>query len=133
MFHAALQQSQHTSPGLDNYRSPITEIVTFYFAADFPDHLHDKVNADTTKFRKALEQQDGCNASAGGWAIEQVDLPDGQGKGKSYIMIIGWDSIEAHTQALQLPAVKDHVPLILGLPGVVAREMCHVALSEFTE
>ncbi len=129
MFHAALKPFP-PSQALSKTHSPITEIVTFYFAADFPEASHDKIASDTETFRNALEAPGGCNASAGGWVLEQIDLPNGQGNGKAFVMVIGWDSVDAHTQFLQNPIVKKHVPLIMGLPGVIGRDMCHVSLTE---
>ncbi len=129
MYHAALTPFPPRQ-ALSKVHSPVTEIVTFYFAADFPETSHDKISSDTETFRNALGAPGGCNASAGGWVLEQVDLPDGQGKGKAFVMVIGWDSVDAHTKFLQDPIVQKHVPLIIGLPGVIARDMCHVSLTE---
>jgi hypothetical protein len=129
MYHAALIPI-HPSHVLSKVHSPVTEIVTFYFAADFPAASHDKISSDTKKFRAALEAPGGCNSSAGGWVLEQVDLPNGQGKGKAFVMVIGWDSVDAHTEFLEDPIVQKHVPLIIDLPGVIGRDMCHVSLTE---
>lgn len=129
MYHAALAPFPPRQ-ALSKVHSPITEIVTFYFAADFPEASHGKISSDTETFRKALAGPGGCNASAGGWVQEQVDLPNEQGKGKAFVMVIGWDSVDAHVAFLQDPVVQKHVPLIIGLPGVVARDMCHVSLTE---
>lgn len=129
MYHAALTPfpARHA---LSKSHSPVTEIVTFYFAADFPEESYDKISSDTEKFRKALERPGGANHSSGGWVLELVDLPDNQGKGKAFIMVIGWDSIAAHEECLKDSIVQQHVPLIIGLPGVVARDMFHVSLTE---
>jgi hypothetical protein len=115
---------------LSKVHSPVTEIVTFYFAADFPGPSHDKISSDTETFRNALKAPGGCNASAGGWVLDQVDLPNGQGKAKAFVMLIGWDSVDAHIKFLVDPIVQKYLPLIMGLPGVIGRDMCHVSLTE---
>lgn len=129
MYHAAFAPP-HPRQVLSKIHSPVTEIVTFYFAADFPEALHDKITSDTERFRTTLEAQDGCKASAAGWVLEQVDLPNAQGKGKAFLMVIGWNSVDAHNESLKDPVVQGLVPIIVGLPGVIARDMCHVSLTE---
>lgn len=62
--------------------------------------------------------------------MDQVDLPNGQGKAKAFVMLIGWDSVDAHIKFLVDPIVQKYLPLIMGLPGVIGRDMCHVSLTE---
>ena len=129
MYHAALAPLP-LSKVLSKVHSPVTEIVTFYFAADFPEALQNQIDSDTKKFRDILETPGGCTSSAGGWVLGLVDLPTGRGKGRAFIMMIGWDSVEAHTGFLETAILQNHVALITGLPGVIKRDMCHVVLTE---
>lgn len=110
--------------------SPVVEIVTVYFPANIPKTSQDKIASDIRKFRDVLEGPGGCNASAGGWVLEEVTTPGGEEKGKAYIMMLGWDSVEAHNEFIKTPIVQEHVYLMMDLPGPIGRNMCHVSLTE---
>lgn len=125
VYHAELTPFPPNT--LSKPTSAVTEIATIYFPADISKESQDKVISDTTRFRDAVGS--GCNASSGGWVLEDVDLPGQEKKGKAFIMMFGWDSIEAHTECVKTAKVQEHVPLIVGL-GQVGLEMCHVSLTE---
>lgn len=114
---------------LSKAHSPVVEIVTIYFPADLPQASQSRVMADIRKFRDVLEGPGGCNASAGGWVLEDMTIPGSDEKSKAFVMMFGWNSVEAHIAFVRTPLVQEHVHLIAGL-GQSSLDMCHVTLME---
>lgn len=109
--------------------SPITEIVTIYFPVDISATARAKVVSDTELFRKACEGPAGCKAHTAGWVLEDVDVPGQSEKGKAFVMLLGWDSIDAHNNCVKTPKVQEQVHLIAGL-GQTSLTMHHVSLKQ---
>ncbi|KAK5064806.1 hypothetical protein LTR84_000640 [Exophiala bonariae] len=97
--------------------SPVAEIVTIYFPSNLSTESQHKIVSNTGKFRSVLADPGGCNASSGGWIMEEVEVPGQGNKGRAFVMIFGWDSIEAHTECVKTPRVQEHVHLIAELEG----------------
>ncbi|KEF58322.1 uncharacterized protein A1O9_06248 [Exophiala aquamarina CBS 119918] len=131
IYHAEL--TPEPAPGiLTKPQSPVTEVATIYFPVDLPELTQEKVVSDTKKFRAILDTPDGCIASSGGWVLEEVEIPGQDKKGKAFIMMFGWESIEAHNSFVKTPKVQEHVHLIAGLGGLISLDMCHVAFTEIS-
>lgn len=128
VYHAALSPSPPRRT-LSKAHSPVVEIVTISFPANLPQASQNTVTADIRKFRDVLESPGGCNASAGGWVLEDMLIPGSDEKGKAFVMMFGWDSVEAHSAFVKTPVVQEHVHLIAGL-GQSSLDMCHVSLAE---
>jgi hypothetical protein len=131
VYHAELTP-EPTLGTLTQPQSPVTEVVTIYLPADLSQASQDKIASDTRKFREVLEVPGGCITSSGGWVLEEVGIPGQDKKGKAFIMMFGWDSIEAHTSFVKTAKVQEHVHLIAGLVGLISLDMCHVALTEIS-
>ena len=110
--------------------SPVTEVVTLYFSLDLAKASQDKIASDTRKFRDILAGPGGCNASAGGWVLEEVSIPGQEERGKAFIMMMGWDSVDAHNEFIKTPVVQEHEYLIMDIVGRISLNMCHVSLTE---
>lgn len=127
VYHAEL--TSVPANAISKPTSTVAEIVTIYFPSDIAKESQDKVASDTKKFREVLAGPGGCNASCGGWVLEEIDVPGKGTKGRAFVMMFGWDSIEAHNECVKTPRVQEHVHLIAGLSGMIGLEMCHVGLS----
>lgn len=98
---------------LSDHVSPTTEIGTVYFSSDIPE-------SEQNKFAEAFKQQcenivksseKATGASAGGWAIEEVTIPGTSEKGKVYIGLIGWQTMEDHIHWRNTVAHDENIKL----------------------
>lgn len=74
---------------------------------------------------------EGCRGSAGGWVAEELDLPGGSEKGKAYVMLIGWTSVDSHMKYRETQSFKDNIHLLRGAKDLKNLAVFHVAASEF--
>ncbi|OQU95927.1 hypothetical protein CLAIMM_02082 [Cladophialophora immunda] len=128
--HHAIFDPSPPRRSLSEPHSPVTEIVTICFPLHLCKQSQEKVSADTKEFRSILEGPNGCNGSAGGWILEEINPSGKEEKSKAFTMMFGWDSVEAHNDFMKKPHIQEHVHLIQGLPGLASLEMCHVTLTE---
>lgn len=69
--------------------------------------------------------------SAGGFSVEDdVPGPSSGEKGKVYVAVIGWESVEAHKANNQTQAVKDVIPLLRDAKGMVSHSNVHIEATE---
>lgn len=105
--------------------APVTEIATFYYDNEPPEDSF----AGAKKLVEAL-QKDGQNIF--GWAFgktHEVIERDGA-KGKGNVLVIGWETVQAHLDARQTQAFKDNIHH-LRTPQVKAAEVHHVAILNY--
>lgn len=70
--------------------------------------------------------------SAGGWSVE-TDVPqsgDAAKKGKVYVAVIGWASVDAHHAFRETKEFKDNIHLLREAEGIQATELVHVETTE---
>lgn len=99
------------SEALSDHVSPTTEIRVFYFASDFNDHdgAADMVKQQVANMEKEAKSH---TASAGGWTEEEVSIPGTSDKGKAYVALIGWQSMEAHMEWRATPAHEENLKIM---------------------
>ena len=87
------------SKALSDHISPITEIRTTYFSSDISESdQNDFAETFKQQVNKLNDSTDKATAAAnGGWAVEEATIPRTSDKGKVYIGLIGWNSMEDHT------------------------------------
>ena len=109
LFHAHLTPHPATE-ALSDRVSPATEILTVYFPNDYSQADQDQFLEDIKKLVKAIEDNaETYTGSAGGWVEEEIPIPGTSDKGKAYIALIGWKSMEDHIAFRSHPALKENM------------------------
>ncbi len=123
MLHATFDP--HPPSAALSVNNSVTEVLTAYFASK--DESYD---GNIRKFVDVLEGLGGFKAACGGWVIEDVEdeKVGEEGKGKAYVGVVGWESVEAHMRARETDAYKENVHLLRD--GPVAMEVHHTTFSE---
>ncbi len=101
---------------------------TLYSQED-QDRVGDNVNGFVSVLEKELETY---RASAGGWVDEEIDIPGTDEKGKAYVLLIGWTSVEAHMEFRATKAFKDNVETLSGAKDLKKIEAVNSSLTEVT-
>ncbi len=105
--------------------------MTVYFPQDYSQADQDKFLEDIKKLVKAVEDNaDTYTASAGGWVVEDVPIPDTSEKGKAYVVLIGWKSMEDHTAFTSTQAFKDNSHWLTEAKDVKHYSMVHYSGTE---
>ena len=113
-------------PPLSNVLSSITEVITCYFETHDPEY-----DGNVNKLVDAMkEKAEGFKTASKGWVIEDVEHEKiGSGKkGKAFVIVFGWDSVEAHMKFRETQAFKDNVHCLR--EGSLARAVHHTAFIE---
>ncbi|CAD6573718.1 MAG: hypothetical protein ASARMPREDX12_006216 [Alectoria sarmentosa] len=102
--------------------SPVTEVLTFYFEGE-----NDGFDSKLRQFIKVIsDNAEGFKAASGGWVIEDVEYKGK--KGKAYVAILGWESVEAHMNFRETQTFKDSINIVRADP--LGMEVHH---TEFLE
>lgn len=120
MYHANL--TPHPPTAAVGTASPVTEVLTCYFEKE-DDGFESKVNQ---LIKVISENAEGFKAASGGWVIEDVEY-EGK-KGKAYVGVLGWESVEAHMSFRETQAFKDNIHLLRGDP--LGMEVHHTKFAE---
>ncbi|KAK1082524.1 hypothetical protein LTR33_003861 [Friedmanniomyces endolithicus] len=106
--------------------APVTEVATFFFEGAAPTAVLDRV----TRFREVLNKQhvSGVLGAAAGLSLEELES-EGV-KGTAAMLLIGWESVDAHMAFQKTQLFKDSVGL---LPMAEAKrvEMHHTSFAAF--
>ncbi|KAL1643709.1 hypothetical protein SLS58_004724 [Diplodia intermedia] len=109
--------------------APVTELVSFYFP---PTYATDDFVGPWADFaRAAAEHAEGLRGSAGAWAdedaVEHASLKkgeEGEGRGRLFLALIGWESVDAHMAYRDTAAFKESIVKLRALVSGI--EMHHV-------
>ena len=86
--------------------SPVTEVLTCYF-----DKVNDGFESKINQLIRAIaDNSKDFKAASGGWVIEDVEYKGK--KGKAYVAVVGWESVEAHMSFRETRAFKDNIHLL---------------------
>ncbi|KAH8602814.1 hypothetical protein B0O99DRAFT_604388 [Bisporella sp. PMI_857] len=105
--------------------APVIEVVTFY---DTEPGFH----AAAQEFGRQLQggKVDGYFGNVDGEVVERVRRRSGDGaEGPAVVLLIGWESKEAHLRFRETPLFAEHVGLLRKGNGGV--EMVHVKFTKF--
>ncbi|KAK5690373.1 hypothetical protein LTR97_012241 [Elasticomyces elasticus] len=99
MMHVDFQPGQLTKV----FSAPVTECLTLYFDGEAPSsYLNDVASVD-----KALQGTEGYLGYAAGFTHEEIEKEGTKGTGA--VVLIGWQSIEAHHAFRETKAFKDNI------------------------
>ena len=101
--------------------APVTEVITCYFTSHSSDF-----ETNALKLVDVVQKEaEGFRGSASGWVIEDVEHESfGEGKkGKAWVAVLGWDSVEAHMKFRETEAFKQNIHLLR--EGPVKMEVHH--------
>lgn len=104
-----------------------------WFPTTYSQDDQDKVVENVTAFISVFEREaKNYRASAAGWVDEEVDIPETDEKGKAYILLVGWTSVDAHVDFRDSQAFKNNIHLIVGTKDLKKIEAVHASLTEVT-
>jgi len=123
MYHANFDP--HPPSAALSTDSPVTEVLTAYLTSK-----DESREGNLRKFVEVLKGLEGFKAASGGWVIEDVEHERiGPGKkGKAFVGVLGWESVEAHMKARETDAFKENIHLLR--EGPVAMEVHHTKFNE---
>lgn len=122
LIHVDFQPESGVAEALS---APVTEVATFYYDKAPPASSYDGAKT----LLEALIK-DGVNIK--GWAFgttHEVITRDGV-RGKGNVLLVGWDTMEAHAESHSTQALKDHIHK-LTTPEVKTYEMHHVRAAAY--
>lgn len=103
--------------------APVTELVSFYFPADY--NTSDFAAPWDEFVRVAAENAKGLVGSSASWAEEEVEHSSLKGeKGKVFLALIAWESVDAHMAYRDTQAFKKSIVKLRNLVSGI--EMHHV-------
>jgi hypothetical protein len=105
--------------------APVTEVATFYYDEAPPETAFEGAKTLIEALKK-----DGVKIM--GWAFgttHEVIERDGV-RGKGNILVVGWETVEAHSDSHNTQALKDNIHK-LTTPEVKAIEMHHVQATAY--
>lgn len=103
MLHATF--TPHPPSAALGPASPVTEVLTCYLETEDPGF-----ESKAKQLVKAISDNEGFKAASVGWVVEDVEY-EGK-KGKAYVALVGWESVEAHMACRETQAFKDNAHLI---------------------
>ncbi|KAK7546698.1 hypothetical protein IWX49DRAFT_421124 [Phyllosticta citricarpa] len=111
--------------------APVTELVSFYFPPSFAEATWE---TPLQSFASAAAQHaQGLRGSAHGWSVESdvehASLTEVGGKGKVCLLVVGWESIDAHMAYRHKDAFRETIGGLRALASGV--EMHHVVFKEY--
>ena len=125
MQHASFNPHPPSAP-ISHTTSPVTEVLTCVLPSQ--DETFEKNALKLLNVVK--EKAEGYKASAHGWIIEDVEhekLESGK-KGKAFLALLGWESLEAHMKFRETNDFKNNIHLLR--EGPVGMEVHHTAFVE---
>lgn len=70
--------------------------------------------------------------SAGGWVDEEIDIPETDGKGKAFVLLVNWASIEAKMEFLGTDAFKNNIHYLHSAKDLKKLVTVHSRITEIT-
>jgi len=117
---AQLRTIKFTTPFKDVSSVPVIEMATVFFALDVDAKSSEELVFRTMSKLKQLTPK--VPRYAGGWIIEDVENPSVEGKSKAFQACLGWESLEAHVEAVQT------IPEVLQALGGLQAAAKHIDL-----
>lgn len=105
MRHANL--TPHPPTAALGTASPVTEVLTCYFGEKGDEGFESKYKQ---VIKITSENAEGFKGAVGGWVVEDVEY-EGK-KGKAFVGLVGWESVEAHMAYRETQAFKDNIHLL---------------------
>ncbi|ETS85935.1 hypothetical protein PFICI_03960 [Pestalotiopsis fici W106-1] len=122
----------HPPTVLDNLdgrgRSKVAEVVHAYFPLSITSVQQQEILADVQQFIDQINPKGASGEHAHGFALEDVEFK-GE-KCRALVLVLGWDSVEAHHAYRQTEDFAKNIPLLRNLPGLKGMEMWHVMNRE---
>lgn len=98
---------------MSNHVSPATEILLVHFPSNYSEADQKKFEDNVKELIGTIERDSGTyTASAGGWVVEELTIPATSEKSKAYLVLLGWQSVEAHLAHRETQSFKDNIHLL---------------------
>ncbi|OQV09897.1 hypothetical protein CLAIMM_13974 [Cladophialophora immunda] len=112
--------------------APATEIVTMWLPRSYSEADQARLVDNVEAFLAVLAREaKGYKSWVGGWVEEEgIDIPGREEKGKAYVLVVGWESVEAHKEFCETRAFQENISLVLGVRDLKKIEAVHASLIE---
>lgn len=128
-IHHAYLRSPSQSGATSSLTAPVTELATFYFPSSISDSEQKEFDDTAATFNEVVEKHaEGCRGISGGWAVEEVEHAS-VGKGRAYVLALGWDSVDAHMAFRETKEFKDAIVHVR--EKIKGAAMYHVKFQEY--
>lgn len=129
----ALHHVHFTPPPFDAWtKGGATEVINVYFPVDYSDSDIATFDANLKEFIKiAGEACPDVKTATAGWAVEEVEIPGTQEKGRLWNGLIAWTSVEAHIAFRETETFKKNIHLLRGAKDLKHAKAYHVKPTEF--
>ncbi|KAI4596909.1 hypothetical protein KJ359_004819 [Pestalotiopsis sp. 9143b] len=123
----------HPPAVLDNQdgrgRTKVAEVCHAYFARDIDSVRQQEILADVQQFIDVIRPGPGGSGEhAHGFALEELEYKGEQCR--ALVLVLGWDTVEAHHAYRATDDFAKNIPLLRNLPGLKGMEMWHVCNRE---
>lgn len=124
-----------THPPADAFTlGAVTEVLQMYFPASYSDE-------DVKAFEARYEEFATITSAATpdvkavfpGWSVEEVTIPGSEEKGKAFVLVIAWTTLQHHMDYRNSQSFTDSIPLLRGAKDVKGAAVFHVAAQEFVK
>jgi heme-degrading monooxygenase HmoA len=112
-------------------KTKVSEVVHAHFPLDIDLVKQQEVVAQAQQFIDVIKADGNSGESAHGWVLEDLEYK-GE-KTRVLLMILGWDSVEAHVAYRDTEDFAKNIPLMRTLPLMKGMQMWHVCNSEATK
>ncbi|RVX66203.1 hypothetical protein B0A52_10095 [Exophiala mesophila] len=108
-----------------------TEVFNAYFPADYSESDIATFDANVKEFLKsASDVSPEIKAATGGWAVEHVEIPGTQEKGRLFNGLISWTSVAAHQAFRESEWFKNNIHVLRGAKDIKGVKAYHVTPVE---
>ncbi|KAI1505285.1 hypothetical protein F5X99DRAFT_368900, partial [Biscogniauxia marginata] len=119
-------------------KAKVAELVHLYFPAEGDGRVGKE--ADVAEAMRGFEKEIRGAAPEGfsgeialGWVVDGAagaGLLEYKGEpSRAFVLVVGWDSVDAHVRFRDTEAFARIIPLLRGLEGLKGSDMCHVSFQ----
>lgn len=114
------------------YDAEASELLQLYFPLDYSEEDQKVLHENVSWVGQVIKAMwPGCRGASSGWALEELDLPDGSAKAKVYIVMIGWESVDSHTKYRDSKTFDMTAHHLVKAKGLVTLQVGHIVAQKY--
>jgi heme-degrading monooxygenase HmoA len=86
-----------------------TEIIAAYFPGNYSETDRNTFEKGMRTLAAVAKEFDTCHDTTSGWVVEKLSIPDSDEEGTVYMVLVGWQSVEAHMAFRESQAFRDNI------------------------